>query len=220
MPIVNGAAAARTLLGYAPLQKYGHCLEYVWDAYHAHGATSPHVYPTAYSVWLDTKRRHTDRNPPAGASVWWGRRWRDGNMDGDVTIAVGNDRVAATDQPTWGKTGVVTLDQRQALVGREYLGWTEDFMGNTVVVLGAPTAKPAPASAIPAFKQITLEDNDNMRQFISLNAAAPKFELGAGTKRSVSAEEWAIIRALESAGGPKVIIAFVSQKTLDAIPGK
>lgn len=139
MPTIDGAAAATTLLNYAPLSKTGACLYYVWLAYKAHGATSSTTYPTAYSAWQATKRRHTDMNPPAGAAVWLGRRTSDGNLAGDVCISVGGGRVACTDWPVWGGVGVATIAQRIAQTGRQYLGWSEDFLGNTVVTLGSTT---------------------------------------------------------------------------------
>jgi peptidoglycan hydrolase-like protein with peptidoglycan-binding domain len=139
---IDGVAAANTLKTYAPLSRYGACLYYVWLAYRAHGARSSTTYPTAYSAWKVTKKRHTDWNPPAGVPVWFGRRNSDGNMDGDVVISLGGGRVVATDQPTWGRVGTCTIAERQKLVGRQYLGWSEDFLGNTIsFVMLASTGK-------------------------------------------------------------------------------
>jgi len=137
MPTIDGAAAARTLLGYAPLSKHGYCLYYVWLAMKAHGATSGTTYPTAYSAWQATTKRHGDKNPPAGAAVWLGRRGSDGYLAGDVCISVGGGKVACTDYPSWGQVGTCTIDQRIAQTGRAYLGWSEDFLGNTTVIVGA-----------------------------------------------------------------------------------
>jgi lysozyme family protein len=59
-------------------------------------------------------------------------------MAGDVCISVGGGRVACTDYPGWGQVGTCTIDQRIAQTGRTYLGWTEDFLGNTTVSVGSP----------------------------------------------------------------------------------
>lgn len=82
------------------------------------------------------------------------------------------------------------------------------------------TSIPKPATTTTAFNPIPDQEDDTMRSFITLNSNATKYELGIGSKRSISKAEWAAIRALESAGGPKVIVAYVDQATLDAIPGK
>lgn len=144
--LIDGLAAARTMQTYAPLKHHGACLFYVWQAYDAHGADTRLQAQTALQAWNLSEGKHRgDRNPPPGVPVWFGRRTRDGDMAGDVVISLGGGRVVATDQPTWGKVGVTTIAGRQALIGREYLGWSAS-------IFDAPIALPAPAGggATPA----------------------------------------------------------------------
>lgn len=158
---VDGIAAARTLQGFAPLAHHGACLFYVWRAYDAHGADTQRTARTALEAWnLTDDRRPGDRNPPPGVPVWFGRRTRDGDMAGDVVISLGDGRVVATDQPTWGKVGVTTIAGRQALIGREYLGWSECIF-DVPIQLSLPArggATPTPVPGIP----IPPERNDDM----------------------------------------------------------
>jgi hypothetical protein len=127
----DGVRAHDILLGYEPLSKHGYCWYYVWQAYAAAGAsTSMGSTPTAYAAWNVTSGRHPgDRNPPHGAAIWLGRRYSDGNLDGDVFIAGAYDGDhAATDQPGWGQTGTTSIQGRMNLTGREYLGWTDHVL--------------------------------------------------------------------------------------------
>lgn len=134
MPTIDGPAAARTMRAFGS-NRAGYCLLTVWLAYKAHGAYSAITYPTAYSAWQATRRRHSDRTPPAGVPVWFGKR--PDSAAGDVVISLGGGRVIATDYPTWGRIGECTIDQRQAQINRPYLGWSEDFLGNTIAHSGA-----------------------------------------------------------------------------------
>jgi hypothetical protein len=133
---VDGVAAARTLLDRGTCDP-GLCLYYVWLAYKAHGAVASGTYGTAYAAWLGSPGKNYDRNPPAGVPVYFGPR--PGSAAGDVVISLGDGRVAATDYPGWGVIGTCTLDERQAQIGRPYLGWTDN-------ILGDPIANAAPAT--------------------------------------------------------------------------
>lgn len=64
------------------------------------------------------------------------------------------------------------------------------------------------------------EDEMDTRSIITVSSKATKFELLRGSKRSIGKAEWDAMREVESAGGPKLAVAIVSQATLDAIPGK
>lgn len=68
----------------------------------------------------------------------------------------------------------------------------------------------------------TYEEEEDMdtRSIITKSAQDVKFELLRGRKRSISKAEWDAMRAVESAGGPKLAVAIMSQKQLDAIPGQ
>ncbi|MGN8024686.1 peptidoglycan-binding protein [Microbacterium sp. 22242] len=134
--MVNGLAAAQWLLNLDSVSP-GLCLNYVWRAYAAQGASTGMSAGTAKSAWDQSDGKHWgDRNPPAGAAVWWGTRY-DGNDDGDVTISLGGGRVAATDYPGWRQTGSCTLDEREQQVGREYLGWTSSIFDCPIDLNGA-----------------------------------------------------------------------------------
>lgn len=151
----DGPRAHDILLGYEPLAHYGACWHYVWEAYAAAGATtSSGALPTAYDAWnASYGKHHGDRNPPPGAAIWLGRRY-DGNMAGDVFIAGDRDGDhAATDQPGWGQTGLVSIQGRIDLTGREYLGWTDHVLDCPIRLGGQPA--PTPPAPIP-------EEEDDM----------------------------------------------------------
>lgn len=134
--IVDGVAAARTLLSYSGIRG-GYCLFYVWQAYKAHGASTGRSAPTATEAWNRSDRRHPgDRNPPPGVPVFWGPK--SSSNAGDVVISLGGGRVAATDWPRYGVTGVCTIDERERQIGRPYLGWAE-------CIFDQPIALPQPA---------------------------------------------------------------------------
>lgn len=136
----NGREAHAHLLAYAPLERHGACWYYVWQAYAAAGAqTSMGSSATAYEGWTLSQGKHYDLNPPEGAAVWLGRRY-DGEMSGDVFIAGPADgEHAATDQPTYGRTGLTTLRARMELCGREYLGWTDHVLDVPIDLGSTPT---------------------------------------------------------------------------------
>lgn len=143
----DGQAAHGYLLDFEPLAKHGYCWYYVWRAYALAGArTSMGSTPTAYAAWSVTEGKHFDMNPPAGAAIWLGRRYRDGNMDGDVFIAGGinGDKSAATDYPGWGDTGLVSIQGRINQTGREYLGWTDHILDVPIIMASTPTPDPTP----------------------------------------------------------------------------
>lgn len=147
----DGRRAHDVLLSFEPLAKYGYCWYYVWQAYKAAGAsTNAPSTPTAYDGWLATQGKHPgDRNPPPGAAIWLGRRHSDGNMAGDVFIAGAYDGDhAATDQPSWGQTGVTSIQGRINLTGREYLGWSDHVL-DCPIILGGQTPTGAQRVAGP-----------------------------------------------------------------------
>lgn len=139
---VDGLAAARTLLSYDGIRG-GYCLFYVWQAYKAHGASTGRSAPTATEAWNRSDRRHPgDRNPPPGVPVFWGPKAS--SNAGDVVISLGGGRVAATDWPRYGVTGICTIDERERQIGRPYLGWAECIFDQLVAlptpagIAGAP----------------------------------------------------------------------------------
>lgn len=149
--MIDGIAAAQWLLNYGAVTP-SRCLLYVWLAYKAQGASTGMGAETAYKAWqMSDGKRPGDRNPPAGAAVWWGRRYRDGNLDGDVVISLGGGRVAVTEAPRMGSvTGSCTLDERETQIGREYLGWTSSIFDCPINVAAGKDATPTPAPSIPS----------------------------------------------------------------------
>lgn len=135
---VNGVAAANTLYSYSGI-KYGMCLYYVWQAYKANGASTGRQAGTAYEGWQKSDGKHPgDRNPPAGVPVWFGPKAS--SSAGDVVISLGGGKVVATDWPSNGHTGICTIDQRQAQIGRPYLGWSERIFDVAIDFNGAGSA--------------------------------------------------------------------------------
>lgn len=127
---VNGVRAAHVMLGFRTWRK-GHCLEAVWAAYKAVGARATTAAPTATIGWERSAGKHRgDRNPPAGVPVWWGPK--PGSAAGDVVISLGGGRVVATDWPYNGVINITTIDARERQIGRPYLGWTEEILGQPI----------------------------------------------------------------------------------------
>lgn len=130
---VDGVAAAATLLSWGVCDP-GYCLHYVWQAYKAHGASCGETYPTAYAAWLGSGGKHEgDWNPPPGVPVYFGPR--DNSSAGDVVISTGGGMCNATDWPYSGVIGSCSLAERQAQIGRPYLGWTDNIL-NYPIALG------------------------------------------------------------------------------------
>lgn len=124
---VDGAAALALFRNDSNMDP-AHCLEYVWDAYHAEGAQSSVNYPTAGDAFRATPGLHPgDYNPPAGYPVWFGPD------PGDVGISTGGGNMWGV----WG-TGVreTSIAQRETDIGRHYEGWTEWFMTDNAIVPG------------------------------------------------------------------------------------
>lgn len=166
---VNGSAAANWLRSQKRLAHFGACLHYVWQAYKAQGASTGHSARTALQAWnLSDGKHHGDRNPPAGVPVWFGAK--PSSAAGDVVISLGGGKVVCTDYPTYGRVGVCTIAQRQAQIGRPYLGWTERIfdqpiaLPSTVEVTKPTPTKPAPPKPIPAPDPEPILEEDDMPQ--------------------------------------------------------
>lgn len=162
---VDGMAAARTLQNWGPLAFNGACLYFVWLAYKKHGATATGSYQTALAAWHASPGKHEgDRTPPAGVPVWWGARAN--SSAGDVVISLGDGRVVATDYPVYGVVGTCTIDQREAQIGRPYLGWTETILGAPINYTGATEDKeedmPTPEEFAEAFWNYNMHGGPEM----------------------------------------------------------
>lgn len=162
---VSGAAAA-AYMSPGRINIPSACLYTVWLAYgspHTLGRLPGHTFGTAIEAYNYTTKRHTDRNPPVGAAVWFGacagpryagdEHWR----DGDVTVARAGARLGATDYPVFGLVGECDIHQREVQTGRAYLGWTEDIFGNDII-LAAPSG--SGATLITTGAEDAEEDDD------------------------------------------------------------
>lgn len=161
---VNGDAAAQTLLGFGSVTP-GYCLKYVSMAYQQNGArTDGQYYPTAYSAWTQaTHGQHPgDWNPPSGVPVYFGPK--SSSSAGDVVISLGGGMCAATDWPSSGRTGTLSLQQRQAQISRPYLGWIDNILGWPI------TSKELNMPLTPDDKQII---KDSLFEFFLNTNTAP-----------------------------------------------
>ncbi|UCR88323.1 hypothetical protein [Mycetocola spongiae] len=148
---LDGAAAAARLLGYGTWQT-GMCLNAVWNAFGRPAGDGKSPYSLARHGWENTpvNRRHTDRNPPLGAVVYFLNRAHP-VAAGHIAIALGDrDALASTDQPRAGHTGRTTIAAiERAWGGRRYLGWSDYFLGHNIIT-GAPAAQiPPPRQSLP-----------------------------------------------------------------------
>lgn len=136
---VDGTRAIAYMRSLGTLARHGYCLYYVWKAYASAGARTNLSAGTALQAWHLSNGKHAgDWNPPAGVPVWFGSK--PGSSAGDVVISLGNGRVIATDQPRYGVVGECTIAERQALIGRPYLGWTDH-------IFDAPITHPSPTGS-------------------------------------------------------------------------
>ena len=146
----DGAWAHDILLSFAPLSRHGPagitCGRHTRRR--ARGPTWDPRRPRSKDGKLTQGKHPGDWNPPRGAAIWLGRRY-DGNMDGDVFIAGAYDGDhSATDQPTYGKTGVTSIQVRLNLCGREYLGWSDHVLDCPIIGAIPPEPEPEPKERI------------------------------------------------------------------------
>lgn len=218
--MIDGIAAAQWLLNYGSVTP-SRCLYYVWQAYKAQGASTGLSAQTAYAAWgLSDGQRPGDRNPPAGAAVWWGRRTWDGNTDGDVVISLGGGRVACTEPPHMGYvTGSCTLDERENEISREYLGWTSSIFDCPINVAAGKDA----ALLSPEEDNMPLNDDDKnwIREAVRQELGGALQQLAASTE---GFKDWErLMVRQEVAGSDKALgDSLTTQLTQiqDALPPK
>ncbi len=210
----DGQYAHDVLLSFEPLQYRGACWHYVWKAYAASGAwTGQGSTPTAYAAWNATSGKHPgDRNPPPGAAVWLGRRYYDGNMDGDVFIAGQYDGDhAATDQATNYQTGVCTLQARIDLCGREYLGWSDHVLDCPIALGGVEPPeppKPEPIEWMDDVMDYYARGSDDTQGRIW------KLDIDAAEKWQLNPSEWAAVQGAYSGAGQKTPLSMITSSQL------
>lgn len=193
---VDGTKAIAYMRSLGTLQHHGACLYYVWRAYDAAGADTHRTARTALQAWELSEGKHRgDRNPPAGVPVWWGAK--PSSNSGDVVISLGGGRVIATDQPRYGVIGECTIAERERLIGRPYLGWTES-------IFDAPIAIPSLAGTQEEDMPITEADAKLVAREVWNR---PFKELNPGTDYGMPAEGAAmrLRRAADRAGRAMVL---------------
>jgi hypothetical protein len=102
----------------------GLCDHFVGMAY----GRSASGFNTALIHWQTTPERfrHTDRNPPVGALVFF----RSQSGMGHVTISTGGGNVISTDFPQRGNLGRTSISWIESHWGAPYLGWTAPYFHN------------------------------------------------------------------------------------------
>jgi len=198
MSKINGVAAAAWLRAQGALAHHSACLHYVWQAYKAQGASTARSAYDALEAWNKTEGRHPgDRNPPAGVPVWFGAK--PGSAAGDVVISLGDGLVVATDYPRFGVVGVCTIAERQAQIGRPYLGWSEAIFDQPIAFT-APGAAASGASTAPPTTSEE-EDEDMIHIIQRSNSQITKGRLlPNGRIREITPSETVVYRALERKG--------------------
>lgn len=94
-------------------------------------------YGDATTAWKNAAKKHTDRNPPAGAPVFW----TGGNKGyGHAALSLGNGKIRTTDAPSSGKVTTQDLSWPANAWGLKYAGWTEDVNKVTIPYLAGSTA--------------------------------------------------------------------------------
>lgn len=104
----------------------GMCLKYVrtWLEIGSREAS-------AADAWHAAKYRHTDRNPPPGAPVFYL-----GGEYGHIALTVDDDgNIRSTDCTSSGDVSESDLDWPTRKWGHDYVGWTEDVNGVSIPYL-------------------------------------------------------------------------------------
>jgi hypothetical protein len=106
---------------YHPSQNYFDMCDYFVASCFGLSASG---YASAKAHWnnIPNKMKHTDRNPPAGAMVFW-----DIGSYGHIALSVGGGKVASTDIMERGKVSVVPLGTIEKKWRAKYLGWAPPY---------------------------------------------------------------------------------------------
>jgi hypothetical protein len=104
----------------------GMCLNHVWDC--VSSQTKNYHLPDANAGWAAATLKRYDRNPPAGAPVYWS-----GYQHGHIAISVGGGRVRSTDCPSDGRVSELAIaDIPKRWPGLTYRGYSLDFAGDWI----------------------------------------------------------------------------------------
>jgi hypothetical protein len=102
--------------------KVGLCL---WECQEIYPTN--HWYPNAIGQWHNAKKKHTNKNAPVGAPMYY-----KGGKHGHIVLYVGDGMVRSTDAGGPGKMGTVPIEWFKRAWGYEYLGWSEDLGGKDI----------------------------------------------------------------------------------------
>jgi cell wall-associated NlpC family hydrolase len=100
---------------------YRRCLNMMAQAYGWDASGVP--YAIDHFSAVPASMRHTDRNPPAGALVYW----RTGSRAGHVALSMGNGMVASNDIRRNGGVAIVPMTEIESEWGADYVGWTPPY---------------------------------------------------------------------------------------------
>lgn len=175
---VNGAAAARTMLGFKTWHR-GRCLQAVWTAYSRNGAQdlTGEREPTAYDAWahtdLEDRRTGTPYDLiPRGVPVYFGKK--PSSTAGDIVICDGDGWCIATDIPGHpGVIGRIRLADRQRQIQRPYLGWSTTILDYPIAYGPAPAGAVKPSPTVP-------EEDDMLMLKITAGKKTHRAALGPG----------------------------------------
>lgn len=148
MPLHRNPAEA---IAWANAQTSGFahsCLAFVKQAYYGDNPTQNSLdgkpfLDEAHVGWDNSSMKHTDRNPPVGALMYFaGAHPGD---PGDVQLVTGPVITRRTDVGAWGRIATTDIWWMERVVGRRYLGWTGDILGYPYFGVGVqPETKPEP----------------------------------------------------------------------------
>jgi len=94
--------------------------------------------PDAITSWNWSSMKRTDRNPPAGAPVYW-----QGGKHGHIALSVGGGTIRSTDCQSTYKVAEQPLSWVEQHWGYKYLGWCADISKAPIPYLqSAPAPKP------------------------------------------------------------------------------
>lgn len=130
MSLDTSGAAARLLANanVIPDSCLFYCSQAIFGPYRVDGVHALTPASKADDVWTYSGKRHPgDYNVPFGFPVVFARARADGS--GDVGISVGGGIAAFTDTPSIGKTGLLSIAEREKQIQNPYLGWTGDYLG-------------------------------------------------------------------------------------------
>ena len=103
----------------------GVCLSFVAQSYG--WKYSGTVYAIdMFTTVIPAKDRHTDRNPPAGALVFF----TTGKRAGHVALSTGGGGIISTDFPARNQVGATTIAGLEQKWGATYAGWTPPIFPN------------------------------------------------------------------------------------------